>query len=144
MVKVETLEGIRERMARKPEWPVVLCGDFNLPFREEPDGTVITFGQDRNGRVRNRLRQGDRWDKAERSIVPGLAEVGLADVFRSLHGYSRSESSWIYRASGRKVGFRLDHVFASEELTPVECTYRHEWRESGLSDHSAIEVEFSA
>ena len=36
---------------------------------------------------------------------------------------------------------RLDHVFASTQLRPVACTYHHEWRARGLSDHSALEAD---
>ena len=33
-----------------------------------------------------------------------------------------------------------DHVLASPDLEPVEAIYHHDWRTSGLSDHSALEV----
>ena len=38
-------------------------------------------------------------------------------------------------------GWRLDHVFVSAELEPVAATYHHAWRDDGLSDHSALEVD---
>jgi exonuclease III len=38
-------------------------------------------------------------------------------------------------------GWRLDHVIASAELEPVACDYVHDWREQGLSDHSAVWAE---
>jgi hypothetical protein len=33
-------------------------------------------------------------------------------------------------------------VFASEGLMPLACDYLHDWREQGLSDHSALEADF--
>jgi hypothetical protein len=32
-------------------------------------------------------------------------------------------------------------VIASPELEPVACDYVHDWREQGLSDHSALWAE---
>jgi endonuclease/exonuclease/phosphatase family metal-dependent hydrolase len=44
----------------------------------------------------------------------------------------------VFRHGG---GWRLDHVFASAELEPAAATYHHAWRDGGLSDHSALEVD---
>lgn len=85
----------------------------------------------------------ERWDAAERSLFEGLARWDLRDCFRALHGYDRQDSSWVlHTRSRRKSAFRLDHVLASASLGLVHCGYVHEWRESGLSDHSAIEAVF--
>lgn len=40
--------------------------------------------------------------------------------------------------SAAGYGYRLDHLIVSRHLEPVACEYAHEWRERGLSDHSAI------
>jgi len=45
------------------------------------------------------------------------------------------------RSRGR-AAYRLDHVIASDSLRATACDYVHEWREAGLSDHSAIEAVF--
>jgi exonuclease III len=71
-----------------------------------------------------------------------LAEWDLADVYRRLHGYGTQEASWILRRGDAKIGRRFDHVFASSALRPKRCGYLHRLRDIGLSDHSAIEVEF--
>ncbi|MGH8065722.1 MAG: hypothetical protein ACRERE_10925 [Candidatus Entotheonellia bacterium] len=39
-------------------------------------------------------------------------------------------------------GRRFDHVFASTSLNPLSCTYLQKFRESGLSDHAALEAVF--
>jgi endonuclease/exonuclease/phosphatase family metal-dependent hydrolase len=126
--KVETFEGISRRLARESERPRILCGDFNSPMEERADGTVIPWG-------------GKKQAAAELRVIRGLAEFDLADVYRSLHGYGRTEFSWYWKVRG--IGRRFDHVFASRSLNAVACVYLHSFRETGLSDHSPIEVDFA-
>ena len=134
--KVETCEAIHERLARPSDRHRILCGDLNLPRAETTDGEVITFAEDHPEML-------ERWDRAERSILPGLEEWGLRDVFRDLHGYERQDASWVlHTRARRKAGLRLDHVLASTSLRPRWCDYQHGWREDGLSDHSALEAIF--
>ena len=135
-VKPDTLAALRAGLAAT-SGPRVLCGDLNTPRREHPDGTVISFARDTHERLRP--ERGERWDSGELGVVPGLRDLGFADAFRSLHGYARKEPSWVFRHGG---GWRLDHVFLSAELEPVAATYHHAWRDGGLSDHSALEVDF--
>jgi exonuclease III len=135
-IKVETCEAIAERLARPSDRHRILCGDLNLPRAETVDGEVITFAADHPELV-------ERWDAAERSILPGLAEWGFADVFRALHGFERQDASWVlHTRSYRKAGLRIDHVLATESLRPLWCDYHHGWREQGLSDHSGLEAIF--
>jgi exodeoxyribonuclease-3 len=139
-VKVRTLEAIRIGLATAPRGRRVLCGDLNTPRRELPDGTVISFARDSRGRLRP--ERGSEWDDAELGVVPRLREIGYRDAFRELHGYAKREPSWTWRViAGHDGGWRLDHLFASKELQPVAATYHHAWRERGLSDHSALEVD---
>ena len=134
-VKVRTLEAVRAGLAAG-SGPRVLCGDLNTPRREHPDGSVISFARD----TRERLRpeRGTEWDEGELGVVPGLRDLGFADAFRALHGYERKEPSWVFRHGG---GWRLDHVFASAELDVLAARYHHDWRDAGLSDHSALEAD---
>jgi exonuclease III len=135
-IKVETCEAIHERLARPSDRHRVLCGDLNLPRAETIEGEVITFAEDHPEFL-------ERWDSAERSILPGLADWGLADAFRALHGFERQDVSWVlHTRSRRKGGLRIDHVLASDGLRPKWCDYHHGWREQGLSDHSGLEVIF--
>jgi exonuclease III len=135
-IKIETLEGVRAGLAAG-SGARVLCGDLNTPRRESPDGTVMSFARDTRGRLRE--ERGERWDRGELGVVPGLAELGFADALRTLHGYARPERSWTFR-DGRG-GWRLDHVFASAELEVLAAGYHHDWRAAGLSDHAAFEAE---
>jgi exodeoxyribonuclease III len=142
-VKVRTLEAIRDGLATAQRGSRVLCGDLNTPRRELPDGEVISFARDSRGRLRP--ERGSEWDAAELGVVPGLRELGYRDVFRALHGYAQREPSWTWRRiAGHDGGWRLDHVFASEELRLASATYHHAWREQGLSDHSALEVDLQS
>jgi exonuclease III len=146
--KIETFEGIFDRLARKSKVPRVLCGDFNSPKEETSHGQTITWGQDLvDGRGvcwgRSQGDTGIRWDQGERSVLVGLAEFDLADVFRTLHGFRRQEFSWYLHRKGRRTGRRFDHVFASKRLKAMRCSYLHRLRERNLSDHSPLEVDFA-
>ena len=97
----------------------------------------------RDGGGRLREERAGFWDEAELGVVPGLSALGFADAFRALHGYGSREPSWTWRRiSGHGGGWRLDHVFCSADLVPRTCAYHHDWRDSGLSDHSALEADF--
>jgi exonuclease III len=115
----------------------ILCGDLNTPRREHPDGDVMTFAYTSAGRLRP--ERGERWDAAERALVWGLRQAGWVDCFRAVCGYERREASWTFPHGG---GWRLDHALATG-LEPVAAAYAHEWRTAGLSDHSALVVDFS-
>jgi exonuclease III len=132
-----------------------LCGDFNTPRAEWPNGKVITWAQNPSTGELNRrpgwrlMREGgdpewdpEAWDEGERNVLEGLAEQDLTDVFRLLDRFPPGDKSWYWRGFGREVGRRFDHIFAAEQLRPREAGYLHEWREQGLSDHSAVWAHF--
>ena len=140
LAKVRTHEAVSAHLAASPHaGPRVLCGDLNTPRRELPDGDVLTFAYDSAGRLRP--ERGERWDEAERSLVHGLRQRGWVDAFRALHGYGERQASWTF--ADDRGGWRLDHVLA-EGLRPVASAYAHDWRRAGLSDHSALVVDFEA
>jgi exonuclease III len=142
-VKVRTLEAIRNGLSGRARAPRVLCGDLNTPRRELASGEVISFARDSRGRLRT--DRGTEWDAAELGVVPGLRDVGYQDAFRAVHGYGVKEPSWTWRRiAGHGGGWRLDHLFATEELRAVAAVYHHEWRDQGLSDHSPLEVDLRA
>jgi len=145
-LKIETFEGIYKFLARKNnKYPRILCGDFNSPQAETTSGEVITWGQkirkDGQVKLKNGAKKG--WDAGERSIIQGLAEYDLCDIFRLLNGYKSQEFSWLFRRKGKIVSRRcFDHIFAAKTLNPDTCCYIHSIREDLLSDHSAIEATF--
>lgn len=132
-VKVRTLESLVARLALPADRPVVVAGDLNTPQYESREGEVRSFARTRTGRLRGGFDE--RHDRAELAVVPGLADHGFVDAFRSVHGYAARDRSWVY--PNRKMGYRLDHVFV-RGLLPVTAAYVHRWRERGLSDHSAL------
>jgi exonuclease III len=135
-VKVLTLEAVFAAVARGDGVPRVVAGDLNTPRYESRTGEVFTFARTRSGRLRPVY--GERHDRAELALIAELPGRGWRDAFRALHGYERRDRSWVSKVG---YGWRLDHVIVSPELAPVACEYVHEWRERGLSDHSAIWAE---
>jgi exonuclease III len=142
--KIEMFEGIYKRLACRSEFARILCGDFNSPQAEYSDGSVVTWGQriKKDGSIK--VEKGhNRWGSGERSVLVGLSEYDLIDVFRSLNGYEVDEKSWFMMRKGVEFSRRFDHVFASRSLGWINCEYLHGLRKKGLSDHSPIVVEFS-
>jgi len=68
----------------------------------------------------------------------------LIDAYRQPHGYGRQEFSWFLKHKALTVGRRFDHVFCSPELQVSACEYLHDLRTQGLSDHSALELDFDS
>jgi endonuclease/exonuclease/phosphatase family metal-dependent hydrolase len=137
-VKVRTLEAVFEALVTAgDDKPRILAGDLNTPQYESREGEIQTFARTRTGCIRPAY--GERHDRAELALVAELPRRGWRDVFRSIHGYERRDRSWV--PFHRGPGYRLDHIIVSAGLQPVACDYVHEWRERGLSDHSAIWAE---
>ncbi|MDH5671165.1 MAG: endonuclease/exonuclease/phosphatase family protein [Myxococcales bacterium] len=140
--KVKQLDEVYRRLGRPCATHRILCGDFNTPQLENADGSVLTFADHHAEDMR------EAWDQAERSIVLGLAEFDLADLFRRLHGYGVQEASWYPNHGEQPIGRRFDHVFASSSLGGRSCRYLHHLREAELkqdrlSDHSGLEAVFA-
>jgi exodeoxyribonuclease III len=74
-----------------------------------------------------------------------LSALGWTDVWRQFHG-EKVEFTWYPILKGGRVGngFRLDHAFATPSLLArlTDCRYSHSERESKISDHSLMIVEF--
>lgn len=140
-VKIVTLEGIFNALVNMAG-NRILCGDLNTPKKEFSDGRVMTYGQaeDSDGQLITGQRW-EAWDAGERNVLQGLAKYGMEDIYRKLNSYEAVDFSW-YDNSGQK-GYRIDHIIASSSLHFTACKYIHEWRDTGLSDHSAIEATFT-
>jgi exonuclease III len=138
LTKVRAHEALHDHLAAG-SGPRAVCGDFNTPRREHPDGTVWTFARTRSGKLRQ--ERGERHDRAELALLKGLAPCGFRDAFRALYGYDVRELSWQWQGSGG--GYRLDHLIASEEVSVSEVSYLHPWRHAGLSDHSPVFARLS-
>lgn len=99
--------------------PAMVIGDLNcgIPFE---DSDTKTFYATR--------------------LFQQMLDNGWVDGWRSRHGDQR-EFTWV--SATRKNRFRYDHALVSEALDElvVSVEYRHDVRENGLSDHSALVVE---
>jgi exonuclease III len=136
-VKVRTLEALFAALAERTDVPRIVCGDFNTPAYESRAGEIQTFARTRAGNIRPQY--GERHDRAELLLIDELPRRGWRDAFRALHGYGARDRSYMF--ANRKFGWRLDHIVVSPEIEPLACEYIHEWRERGLSDHSALWAE---
>jgi len=138
LVKVKTHEAVHVHLAAG--WGArAVCGDLNTPRKEHPDGRVWSFARTQHGKLRP--ERGERWDRAELSVIKGLEPYGFRDAFRELHGLEAQELSWEWPRWGG--GYRLDHLVISGEVSVKEISYLHEWRKSGLSDHSPLYARLS-
>lgn len=137
LAKVRTHEAVFRHLTASDGYPRLVCGDFNTPRREHPDGTVWTFARTRTGKLRP--DRGERWDAAETALIRGLEPYGYRDAFRAVHGHDLKEVSWEWPRGG---GYRLDHLVVSAGIAVEDCRYGHPWRrELGLSDHSPLLAE---
>jgi len=139
-VKVRTLEALFKFLSADDGAPRILTGDLNTPSYESREGEIQTFARTRSGKIRPDY--GERHDAAELLLIQDLPRLGWTDAFRALHGYQARDRSYMF--ANRKFGWRLDHILASPPFAPIACEYLHEWRASGMSDHSAMWAELRA
>lgn len=127
--KLTILELAYQYIEGGEEKPRILAGDLNTPQRELADGQAITYGYKRDGNLQRRGLT------AELKILKGLGHFGMIDVFRAQHGYGD-----IDLLSVSHDGRRIDHLFASEILSPADCWYS----ETGAtySDHAPVLADF--
>ena len=144
VIKVEHFEGLYKFLQNRVHYNLILTGDFNSPKNEMPNGEIVTWGQkvkpsgevvaSVNSKWRN-VCTGERWDRAERSIIQNHTKLGLEDAFRSVNEISDDSMSWVTR---KGVGRRYDHIFCSRQNRVIEAFYDAEPRAKNLSDHSPL------
>lgn len=96
----------------------ILIGDFNTGLhRLDEQGATFTAAKE----------------------FADLQENGWIDIWRRQHGIDAREFSWFSPAGN---GFRLDHVFVSDDLIDrvADCRYDHSTRPE-LTDHSALSIQ---
>ena len=95
--------------------PYILVGDFN---------TGINY-IDQEGK--------SFWYQKE---FEALLNANYYDAFRYVNGNVKDYSWYSHQGNG----FRYDHTIVSRHLLPIvrDCTYLHNYREEGISDHSPM------
>jgi len=141
-VKIDTLEHLWDIARAFPKGTCTVTGDLNAPQIERPDGTVATWGERirKDGSTSLIASRGERWDRAERMFFESIAELGLKDAFRARHGFDAVDHSWAWRAKGRVVPYRFDHIFVCDDREVLDFQYVHEAIDLKLSDHSPAVV----
>jgi endonuclease/exonuclease/phosphatase family metal-dependent hydrolase len=142
--KIKILKNAYQRIRKGCDSPCILAGDFNSPDQELPDGTLIPWRYDQEGKI------AEMWVEAEWNVLKGLADKGMVDVFRDQHGYGDLDILDVSHATKTDdplsvppedvEGKRFDHIIASSELDPRECWYDH--KGFRCSDHAPLIVEF--
>ena len=113
--------------------PVVLLGDMNVA-RTERD----VHPKERKPRAIGQLPE-------ERALIERILSRGLVDVGRALDPENDELFTWWApwrNMRERNIGWRLDHVFASEALAARATACRVQ-KEVGTSDHAPVLAEFS-
>ncbi len=137
-LKIAMFEGIHARLARSHGGHRLLCGDFNMPRKELPDGTVLYWGTRERANGELGRRRPERWCAGERSVREGLAPFDLPEQYRLINGYTERADTWIPTQGLHANPRRFDHLYASKSLSVVSCTYDHQPRVDRLSDHSVL------
>jgi exonuclease III len=142
--KIKIMKNTFNRIWKGCESPCILTGDFNSPDRELADGTLVPWRLDQDGDI------AEMWVEAEQNLLRGLADEGMVDVFRELHGYGELDILDVSHATqtddplsvspGDVEGKRFDHLIASKELNPQDCRYDYEGFR--YSDHAPLIAEF--
>lgn len=127
--KLKILEAIYDLLESADRRPRILAGDLNTPRAELVDGQAITYGYERGSEHQR------RGVNAELKILKGLGHFGMVDVFRALHGFGETDAVVASHNENR-----FDHLFASEELGPIDCRYLEDGGE--YSDHLPLHATF--
>jgi exodeoxyribonuclease-3 len=112
--------------------PLVLCGDMN----------VARTDRDVHAKERKPGIIGQRQD--ERDLIERILSRGLIDVHRKIDPDNNDLFTWWApwrNLRARNIGWRLDHVFASDALAAgaTSCVVQ---REFGTSDHGPVIATF--
>ena len=60
------------------------------------------------------------------------------NVYEQIHGMHPTPVTHLVKGDGERY---FDHGFASRHCIVIDSGYHHEWRKSGLSEHSALWFE---
>lgn len=112
------------------EKPVIFCGDFNVAHTE------LDLARPKE----NKGKKG--FTLEERSGFDAMLEQGFVDTFRMFNKENGNYTWWsnFGNARERNIGWRIDYVMASKDLTPLIKQARIHSEVFG-SDHCPVSVE---
>jgi exodeoxyribonuclease-3 len=122
-----------EYMSRlQTEKPVIFCGDFNVAHTE------LDLARPKENKGKKGFTQ------EERAGFTAMMEAGFLDTFRLFNQEAEQYTWWsnFGNARERNIGWRIDYVMASQNLTEVIKTARIHPDVFG-SDHCPVSVEIS-
>ena len=128
LTALEAFAGALQDRAR----PVVICGDLNIA-RTDMD----VHPKERKPRIIGQLPE-------ERALLERIIGNGLVDTGRALDPENDQMFTWWApwrNMRQRNIGWRLDHVFASEALAArvIACPVQ---KDVGTSDHAPVVATF--
>jgi exodeoxyribonuclease-3 len=114
------------------EKPVIFCGDFNVAHTE------LDLARPKE----NRGKKG--FTDEERSGFDAMIEKKFVDSFRLFNQENGNYTWWSHfgNARERNVGWRIDYVMISEELTPLVKSARIHADAFG-SDHCPVSIDIT-
>ena len=149
-IKVEHFRILSQALIESPDSPRILTGDFNEPQAFLSSGQIVSFrskikengGVNISGVYTKNTPEGIPQQKAEwgRSVRDVLSHHahGMKNVYEQIHGMQPTPVTHLVGGTGERC---FDHGFASRHCEIIDSGYHHEWRRSGLSDHSALWFE---
>ncbi len=119
-----------------PTQPLIWTGDINVA----PEAIDVFDPKRMAGKI--------GFHPSEHKALADVVSWGFSDLFRKHHPETRQFTFWDYRlpqSFGRNLGWRLDHILATEPLARVcvECAVDGEPRgRENPSDHTPVWAEF--
>lgn len=104
--KLESYDRIFDHIAGRKK-PLILAGDFNVAHRD------IDLARPKES------QRSTMFTPEERMKIDALLSLGFKDTFRALYPEAKERYTWwpyFANARERNLGWRIDYVFASEEL----------------------------
>jgi len=149
-IKIEHFRILSQALIESPDSPRVLTGDFNEPQAFLTSGQIVSFNSEfkKNGGIKvsgiyskktpeGIPQQKAEWGRSVRDVLSTNAH-GMKNVHEQVHGMHPTPVTHIVKGGGERC---FDHGFASHHCKIIDSGYHHEWRRSGLSDHSALWFE---
>jgi endonuclease/exonuclease/phosphatase family metal-dependent hydrolase len=149
-IKVEHFRILSQALIESPDSPRVLTGDFNEPKAFLSSGQIVSFrsqfkedgGVNISGNYTKNTPNGipqkkSEWGRSVRDVLSHHAH-GMKHVYEQIHGMYPTPVTHLVRGTGERC---FDHGFASRHCKVIDSGYHHDWRKSGLSDHSPLWFE---